>query len=96
MGDNQSLATWATTNTGHGRTINRQRRGDGGNDMNAVVSSSNATINTSIAVRRNEDNDDPSIMTFTTAAGTIQQLAKSWIVYQRSRAGIAEVAPEDD
>jgi len=70
MGDNQSLATWATTNTGHGRTINRQRRGDGGNNMNAVVSSSNATINTSIAVRRNEDDDDPSIMTFTTAAGT--------------------------
>ena len=38
--------------------------------MNAVVSSSDATINTSNAVRRNKDDDDPSIMTFTTAAGT--------------------------
>jgi len=60
MGDNQSLLTWATTNTMNQLTGNVV---DHVPSENLEDSSSNITVGTSNAVK-----DDPSIMTFTTAA----------------------------
>jgi hypothetical protein len=67
MGDNRSLATWATTNTMGGQltgnVIDHVPSSMDNGVPSSLSSSSNVTIGTSNAV-----NDDPSIMTFTTSA----------------------------